>query len=78
VITLADGTEVGYDGLVIATGRRARPWPGRTPVDGVMVLRSLDDVERFQGAVADDSKVVIIGAGFIGCRGGRDPAPAGR
>ena len=67
VITLADGTEVGYDGLVIATGRRARPWPGRTPVDGVMVLRSLDDVERFQGAVADDSKVVIIGAGFIGC-----------
>jgi 3-phenylpropionate/trans-cinnamate dioxygenase ferredoxin reductase component len=67
VITVADGTEVGYDGLIIATGRRARPWPGPAPAEGVMVLRSLDDVERFQGAVADESKVVIIGAGFIGC-----------
>ncbi len=66
-VTLADATEVRYDGLIIATGRRARPWPGPAPATGVMVLRSLDDVERFQGAVADDSKVVIIGAGFIGC-----------
>ena len=67
LITMADGTEVGYDGLVIATGRRARPWPGPAPADGVVVLRSFDDVERFQGAVVDDSKLVIIGAGFIGC-----------
>lgn len=67
VVTLADGTEVAYDGLIIATGRRARPWPGTTPAAGVLVLRSFDDVERFQGAVVDHSKVVIIGAGFIGC-----------
>lgn len=67
VVTLADETDVAYDGLIIATGRRARPWPGPAPATGVMVLRSFDDVERFQGAVADDSKVVIIGAGFIGC-----------
>ena len=67
VVGLADGTEAAYDGLIIATGRRARPWPGATPAAGVMVLRNFDDVERFQGAVADHSRVVIIGAGFIGC-----------
>lgn len=67
VVSLADGTGVDYDGLIIATGRRARPWPGPAPATGVLVLRSLDDVERLRDAVDADSRLVIIGAGFIGC-----------
>ncbi|MCZ0972563.1 FAD-dependent oxidoreductase [Streptomyces albulus] len=28
-VRLADGAELAYDGLVVATGARARAWPGR-------------------------------------------------
>lgn len=72
VVTLADGTGVGYDGLVIATGRSARhpDWalgPGRKPIAGVHSLRTLRDAARFQGEISTGSRVAIIGAGFIGC-----------
>ena len=61
IVTLAGGEELAYDGLVIATGRRARTR------EGAHTLRSLDDAQRLSAAVADDSRVVIIGAGFVGC-----------
>lgn len=66
-VTLADGTEQPFDDLVIATGRRARSWPGRKPATGVFTLRSLGDVASFAAAAVPGSRVVIIGAGFIGC-----------
>ncbi|KAF0957005.1 NAD(P)/FAD-dependent oxidoreductase [Rhodococcus sp. T7] len=66
-LTLGDGTDQPFDELVIATGRRARPWPGRKPATGVFTLRSLGDVAAFTAAAAPGSRVVIIGAGFIGC-----------
>lgn len=66
-IVLADGERVAYDGLIIATGRRARAWPGQLPASGVHTLRSFEDVAGFEHALTPESKVVIIGAGFIGC-----------
>lgn len=57
----------GYDGLVIATGRRARRWPMTVGMTGVHTLRTLDDALAFQAAAHTDARVVIIGAGFIGC-----------
>ncbi|NUP31687.1 MAG: FAD-dependent oxidoreductase, partial [Streptomycetaceae bacterium] len=44
-VHLADGDEVPYDRLLIATGVRARPWPheGEAALDGVFVLRGRDD-----------------------------------
>ncbi|MFE3002162.1 NAD(P)/FAD-dependent oxidoreductase [Nocardia sp. NPDC059246] len=65
-VTLADGEAVGYDGLVIATGRRARPWPGPVPAAGLFMIRDLDDAVAMRAAVTEDSNVVIVGAGFIG------------
>ncbi|OLL73460.1 Ferredoxin reductase [Pseudonocardia sp. Ae168_Ps1] len=65
-VGLADGSELGYDGLVIATGRRARPWPGPVP-GGVHVLRSLDDAAAVRRAAETCGRAVIIGAGFVGC-----------
>lgn len=67
VVSLANGTDVHYDGLVIATGRRARQWPLSHGVAGVHTLRTIEDALAFQSSVAPDDKVVIIGAGFIGC-----------
>ncbi len=66
-LELAGGDALDYDGLVIATGRRAREWPDLPDLDGFFTLRSLDDAKALREAVSEDSRVVIVGAGFIGC-----------
>ncbi|MCS0604632.1 FAD-dependent oxidoreductase [Streptomyces sp. LP11] len=64
-VTLTDGTELPYDGLVIATGVRPRrlPWCG-TP--GVHVLRDLDDALALRDRLAAGGRLVVVGAGFLG------------
>ncbi|WP_281689107.1 NAD(P)/FAD-dependent oxidoreductase [Pseudonocardia thermophila] len=59
--------EVPFDGLVIASGCAARPWPGAEGIAGVHTLRGLDDVAAIRAALAGRPRTVIIGAGFIGC-----------
>lgn len=60
-------TEVlAFDGLVIATGASPRRLPG-SELDGVHVLRTLDDASGLRAAFeAKPEHVVVIGAGFIG------------
>ncbi|MFJ9413756.1 NAD(P)/FAD-dependent oxidoreductase [Streptomyces sp. NPDC101227] len=68
-VTRADGREVPYDRLLIATGTRARPWPQRQggALDGVHLLRSRDDADRLRAALAaGPGRVLVIGAGFTG------------
>jgi NADPH-dependent 2,4-dienoyl-CoA reductase/sulfur reductase-like enzyme len=66
-VELADGTSVAYDGLVIATGAAPRVLPGQPALDGVFVLRTLDDSLALRAALdAAPRRVVVIGAGFIG------------
>jgi NADPH-dependent 2,4-dienoyl-CoA reductase/sulfur reductase-like enzyme len=70
VVSLGDGEELPYEGLVIATGRRAREWPGLPELDGFFMLRSLDDARALSEAVGGwvgPVRVAIVGAGFIGC-----------
>jgi 3-phenylpropionate/trans-cinnamate dioxygenase ferredoxin reductase subunit len=70
-VRLADGTTIGYRGLVLATGStpRALPVPGG---DGprVAALRGRDDGERIAQALRDCAvaglPVVVVGGGFIG------------
>ncbi len=38
-----DGSELAYDGLIVATGAGARPLPGTEALPGVRTLRTLDD-----------------------------------
>ncbi|MEU5305272.1 NAD(P)/FAD-dependent oxidoreductase [Streptomyces noursei] len=65
-VRLADGAEVPYDGLVLATGARARVWPGEVPA-GVLTVRGLDDVRALRAAVDGGAReVVVVGAGFVG------------
>ncbi|MET8719283.1 NAD(P)/FAD-dependent oxidoreductase [Streptomyces misionensis] len=64
-VTLADGTELGYDGLIIATGVRPRWLPGcGTP--GVHVLRDLEDALALRERLAAGGRLVVLGAGFLG------------
>jgi 3-phenylpropionate/trans-cinnamate dioxygenase ferredoxin reductase component len=66
-VTLDDGSTVGYDRLLIATGSSPRriDLPG-SDLDGVLYLRTLRDRERLTAALIDGARVVILGAGWIG------------
>ena len=65
-VILADGTQHGYDRLVLATGSRAvrLPVPGHTLL-GVLTFRDLDDVDALRGA-KPGSRAVVIGGGLLG------------
>lgn len=55
------------DGLLLATGARCRTLRGSEGLEGVFVLRSLDDSLAIRAAFdAGPRRVVIVGAGFIG------------
>jgi 3-phenylpropionate/trans-cinnamate dioxygenase ferredoxin reductase subunit len=67
-VILADGDEIQYDRLILATGSRPRPWPGAgAELNGVHVLRELDDALALRAAFDQRPRVAIVGAGFIGC-----------
>ncbi|MFI5606461.1 NAD(P)/FAD-dependent oxidoreductase [Amycolatopsis sp. NPDC051903] len=64
-LVLSDG-ELAVDGVVLATGGRARRLPGTEGVAGVHVLRTLDDALALREELVPGARVVIVGAGFIG------------
>jgi 3-phenylpropionate/trans-cinnamate dioxygenase ferredoxin reductase component len=66
-VTLADGTVLGYDELVIATGLVPRRIPSFPDLEGVRVLRSFDECMALRTHASDAKRAVVIGAGFIGC-----------
>jgi NADPH-dependent 2,4-dienoyl-CoA reductase/sulfur reductase-like enzyme len=69
VVHLANGDEVPYDRLLIATGVRSRPWFNKeeAKLKGLFTIRTSDDAGRLQAALAaKPRRVLIIGAGFIG------------
>jgi len=66
-VTLADGTVLGYDELVIATGLVPKRIPSLPDLAGIRVLRSLDDALALRHHATSARRAVIIGAGFIGC-----------
>lgn len=64
-VELATGEQVPFDGLVIATGARAR----RLAEDGQSgehVVRTMADAEGISAIVADAHTAVVIGGGFLG------------
>ena len=65
-IELDDGSKVGFDGLVIATGATCRTWPGTESMEGVFVLRGYEDCVALRDALSHSPRVVVIGGGFIG------------
>ena len=64
-IVLIRGRELAWSHLVLATGARARRLPG-TAFPNVHHLRTLADAVALRAAVRRDSRLVVIGAGFVG------------
>ncbi|MEV6294597.1 FAD-dependent oxidoreductase [Streptomyces sp. NPDC051896] len=64
-----DGGEVlSYDGLVVATGMRPRRLRCPGPLAGRHTVRTLADAQGLREALTrPGARVVVVGAGFIGC-----------
>jgi NADPH-dependent 2,4-dienoyl-CoA reductase/sulfur reductase-like enzyme len=66
-VKTASGETLNYDGLILATGSRARMLPVFDPGhDGVHVLRTLGDSLRLRAALRPGVRLLIVGCGFIG------------
>ena len=63
----AGGGQIAYDKLVLATGARPRllHLPG-VDLDGVHYLRTIADVTCIRSQLGEGSRLVIVGAGYIG------------
>ncbi len=60
--------EIPYDMCVLATGSE----PIRLPVPGaededILVMRTIENSTRLRSRVGEESRVVVVGSGFIGC-----------
>lgn len=66
-VTLADGSVLEFDGLVIATGISPRILPIPGPKAGRFTLRTIADAHDLRGRITPKARLLIMGAGFIGC-----------
>jgi 3-phenylpropionate/trans-cinnamate dioxygenase ferredoxin reductase subunit len=68
LIEVADGEPIRSEGVVIATGARARQLPGAGSgqLAGVHTLRTLDDALALRAELVPGARLVVVGGGFIG------------
>lgn len=66
-VTLDDGSTLAYDGLVYAAGVRARRLDLAGELSWRHTIRTLEDAERLAPELRPGSRIVVVGAGFIGC-----------
>jgi assimilatory nitrate reductase electron transfer subunit len=84
-VTLADGTTLPYDTLVLATGSAplVPPIPGiRTDsgalVDGAVLFRTREDCVAIDRWASRSRRVIVVGAGVLGLEAARGLAGRGR
>ncbi|MFM8871580.1 MAG: NAD(P)/FAD-dependent oxidoreductase, partial [Actinomycetota bacterium] len=77
MISLENGDDVSYDGLIIATGGTVRRLPNQPDIAGVHVLRTLDQATALRDDLREGSHLVVIGAGFIGLEAAATAAQRG-
>ncbi len=67
-VTTAGGRVIEYSALVIATGLRPRRLElAQMPTRGTHAIRTLDDAMALRSELIPGARVVVYGAGFIGC-----------
>ncbi|HOA94854.1 MAG TPA: FAD-dependent oxidoreductase, partial [Quisquiliibacterium sp.] len=66
-VMLADGTAIGYDALILATGSRLRKLavPG-ADLPGVLELRTAADGDRIRAALRPGARLAVVGGGYVG------------
>jgi NADPH-dependent 2,4-dienoyl-CoA reductase/sulfur reductase-like enzyme len=66
-VTSADGASVDWSGLVIASGLRPRRLALPGPERGRHVVRTIGDMLALRELLRPGGRLVIVGAGFVGC-----------
>jgi 3-phenylpropionate/trans-cinnamate dioxygenase ferredoxin reductase subunit len=67
-VVLAGDERIAYDALLLTTGAEPKrpPIPG-ADLEGVHVLRTLEDSDGLRAVLQRGGRLVIVGAGWIGC-----------
>ncbi len=68
-VVLADGRQLPYDRALVATGRRARPWPDPATAGAanVVTVRTREDGAALRARLSTGpARVLVVGAGFVG------------
>ncbi|HEV7310751.1 NAD(P)/FAD-dependent oxidoreductase [Ensifer sp.] len=66
-VVLVDGGNISYDRLLLATGARARTFPGLDDASPrIRTLRTHADAEAIRRDIQPGRRIAIIGGGFIG------------
>ena len=66
-LNLDDGTNLGYDALLVATGAAPRHLgTARTQLGGVHYLRTATDADAIRSAAATATAIAVVGGGWIG------------
>jgi 3-phenylpropionate/trans-cinnamate dioxygenase ferredoxin reductase subunit len=77
-LTLAGGTEVGFDTVILATGGTPRWLPSVPHAGNVFTLRSLRDSQAIREALGVSDRLLLVGAGFIGAEVGASARSQGK
>lgn len=69
-VVLSDGKTVSYDKLLCAAGSRPfiPPMEGLDTVENKFTFMTLDDAKALDGALNENSRALIVGAGLIGLK----------
>jgi 3-phenylpropionate/trans-cinnamate dioxygenase ferredoxin reductase subunit len=77
-VALEDGSEVAFDVLVLGPGGTPRRLPDAPAAENLLTLRSLRDSQALRQALNRCSRLLLIGAGFIGAEVGASARQLGK
>jgi 3-phenylpropionate/trans-cinnamate dioxygenase ferredoxin reductase component len=77
-LALEGGEDISFDVLVLGLGGTPRRLPGVPLSDNVLTLRSLRDSQAIRKELKESSRVLLIGAGFIGAEVGASARQLGK
>jgi 3-phenylpropionate/trans-cinnamate dioxygenase ferredoxin reductase subunit len=77
-LQLEGGGEISFDVLVLGLGGTPRWVAGAPHSDNVLTLRSLRDSQAIRKALKDSSRLLLVGAGFIGAEVGASARQLGK
>jgi 3-phenylpropionate/trans-cinnamate dioxygenase ferredoxin reductase component len=67
-VVLSGGERIGFDRMLLATGAEPRRLPiDGADLDGVHVLRTIEDSDAIRATFDSGGRLVVIGGGWIGC-----------